>query len=96
MNISDVFPSHHRVIEFKLMNNSVFGKIIENINRRAQSRHKKTYGYNLSRDVFRYHHKRQNYTALRDELEEVAWHPDRWWDWCVDEEEKQVAEKLWS
>jgi len=30
-----------------------------------------------------------------NELLPVAWHPNRWWDWCLDEEEKEVAEKLW-
>ena len=20
----------------------------------------------------------------------VAWHPDRWWDWCMSEDEKKV------
>ena len=29
-----------------------------------------------------------------DELAPIAWHPDRWWDWCVDIEEKKELEKL--
>ena len=25
----------------------------------------------------------------------IAWHPSRWWDWCIPEDEKQETEKLW-
>ena len=26
----------------------------------------------------------------------IAWHPERWWDWCVDiEDEKKNIEKMW-
>ena len=25
----------------------------------------------------------------------IAWHPSRWWDWCVPEDEKKETEKLW-
>ena len=32
---------------------------------------------------------------IHDEVEPIAWHPDRWWDWCVDIEEKQEVEKMW-
>ena len=24
----------------------------------------------------------------------IAWHPLRWWDWCIPEDEKREAEKL--
>ena len=24
----------------------------------------------------------------------IAWHPSRWWDWCVPNEEKEETEKL--
>ena len=26
---------------------------------------------------------------LRKKLVPVAWHPDRWWDWCMSEDEKE-------
>ena len=26
---------------------------------------------------------------IKEELMPVAWHPDRWWNWCVPEDEKQ-------
>ena len=32
---------------------------------------------------------------IKDELLPVAWHPDRYWDWCVDEEEKREISKRW-
>ena len=24
----------------------------------------------------------------------VAWHPDRWWDWCMSEDEKRVINPM--
>ena len=30
------------------------------------------------------------------ELIEIAWHPDRFWDWCLSEDEKNEIKKLWS
>ena len=26
----------------------------------------------------------------------TAWHPSRWWDWCVPEDEKKDSEKMWK
>ena len=28
----------------------------------------------------------------KEELMPIAWHPSRWWDWCVPEDEKQETE----
>ena len=33
---------------------------------------------------------------IKEELMPVAWHPDRWWDWCIPEDEKQEISRLWS
>ena len=33
---------------------------------------------------------------LKEELMPVAWHPSRYWDWCMSEEEKKETEKLWK
>ena len=33
---------------------------------------------------------------IKKELMSMAWHPSRWWDWCVPENEKGDAEKLWG
>ena len=36
----------------------------------------------------------EKYKELKKELSEelmpVAWHPDRWWDWCMSENEKKI------
>ena len=32
---------------------------------------------------------------IHEELALIAWHPNRWWDWCVDIDEKREVEKLW-
>ena len=32
---------------------------------------------------------------MKDELMPIAWHPSRWWDWFVSEDEKKETEKLW-
>ena len=32
----------------------------------------------------------------KKELMPIAWHPSRWWDWCIPEDEKQEREKLWA
>ena len=29
---------------------------------------------------------------IKEELMPVAWHPDRWWNWCVPEDEKKELE----
>ena len=29
---------------------------------------------------------------IKEELMPVAWHPDRWWNWCVPEHEKEELE----
>ena len=31
---------------------------------------------------------------IKDELMPVGWHPSRWWDWCLLNDEKQETEKL--
>ena len=65
--------------------------------RKARRKHKKKYGEALSRDFFQYYHKPQYYAALRDELMRIAWHPNRWWDWCMPEDKKQeISGGLWS
>ena len=33
---------------------------------------------------------------IKEELIPVTWHPSRWWDWCVHEDDKKDAEKLWQ
>ena len=32
---------------------------------------------------------------IKEELLPIAWHPSRWWDWCVPQDEKKETEKVW-
>ena len=34
--------------------------------------------------------------SIKEELLPIAWHPSRWWDLCVIEDEKRDTEKLWK
>ena len=34
--------------------------------------------------------------SIKEGLLPIAWHPSRYWDWCLSEDEKQEAEKLWA
>ena len=34
--------------------------------------------------------------SIKKELLPIAWHPLRWWDWCVPEDEKRDTEALWT
>ena len=45
-------------------------------------------------ELHQYHHKLKFSRKIADELAPVAWHPDRWWDWCIDIEEKKEIQKL--
>ena len=41
-------------------------------------------------------YKKRLKAKIKEELLLIAWHPSRWWDWCMSEDEKQEAEKLWK
>jgi len=43
-----------------------------------------------------YHFRKKQKANIREELLPVAWHPNRYWDWCLDEDEKYEISKLWS
>ena len=32
--------------------------------------------------------------SIKEELLPIAWHPSRWWDWCMSEEEKKKVRKI--
>ena len=32
---------------------------------------------------------------IKEELLPITWHPSRYWDWCMSEDEKKETEKLW-
>ena len=43
------------------------------------------------------HKKRKAQKAkIEKELMRIAWHPSRWWEWCISEDEKKGTEKLWK
>ena len=46
---------------------------------------------NVHDELFKYHRKR-----MYDELLSIAWHPDRFFDWCLDENEKLGIKDRWS
>ena len=48
----------------------------------------------IHEELLKYHHKRKYFKKIYEEMLPIAWHPDRWWDWCVDEEEKEIMEKM--
>ena len=31
--------------------------------------------------------------SIKEELMPIAWHPSRWWDWCVPEHQERETEK---
>ena len=33
---------------------------------------------------------------IKKELMSIAWHPSRYWDWCMSEDEKRDTEALWA
>ena len=39
--------------------------------------------------------KTQN-AKVKEDLLPIAWHPSRWWHWCVPNDEKKETEKLWG
>ena len=53
------------------------------------------YGFDVVHDdLLQYHHKRQFYAKIDNELLPIAWHPDRFWDWCMPEDEKKEISKI--
>ena len=41
------------------------------------------------------HQKHKDQKAqIKKELMCIAWHPSRWWDWCVPEDDKKETKKL--
>ena len=40
-------------------------------------------------------HKAQK-SQIKKQLMPIAWHPSRYWDWCISEDEKKETEQLWA
>ena len=43
-----------------------------------------------------YKHRKAQKSKIKEELLLVAWHPDRFFDWCFDNDEKEALEQLWK
>ena len=43
-----------------------------------------------------YQKRKTQKSKIKKELAPTAWHPSRWWDWCMSENEKKETEKLWK
>ena len=43
-----------------------------------------------------YQKRKAQKAQIEKELMPIAWHPSRWWDWCVPQDEKIGIEKLWA
>ena len=43
-----------------------------------------------------YEQRKAQKAKIKEELMSVAWHPDRWWNWCVPEDEKKEREKYFA
>ena len=41
-----------------------------------------------------YQKRKAQKASIKEELMDIAWHPSRYWDWCMSEDEKQETEKL--
>ena len=52
--------------------------------------------YNLFEWCNWYKNQKAQKSSIKDELVPIAWHPSRYWDWCMSEDEKQETEKLWT
>ena len=50
--------------------------------------------------VFEWHESYQKRKAQKAQIKEkllpIAWHPLRYWDWCMSEDKKRETEKLWA
>ena len=43
-----------------------------------------------------YQNRKAQKASITEELIFITWHPSRWWDCCVPEDEIKEAEKLWA
>ena len=43
-----------------------------------------------------YEQRKAQKAKIKEELMVVAWHPDRYWNWCVPEDEKKELEMYFA
>ena len=54
-------------------------------------------GYDsIHHELLRHHHKRKFFEKIHDGVLPIAWHPDRFFHWCVDEKDKEFLEEMWK
>ena len=41
-----------------------------------------------------YQKRKTQKAKIKDELMPIAWHPSKWWDWCVSEDKKKETENF--
>ena len=58
--------------------------------------HKEIYFKSLSSELYKGVHKHRYFKSIHRDLIPIAWHPDRYLDWCLDEEEKKDLKQLWG
>ena len=49
----------------------------------------------IHREVFSIITSANFFRQIHDGVLPIAWHPERFWDWCVDEEKRLLEERLW-
>ena len=49
-------------------------------------------------DLIKWYHGYKNRKAqkvsIKEELLPITWHPSRWWNWCIPDDDKKETEKL--
>ena len=97
----DLFPYHHKRKISKRVHDDLFRyhhkrKFSKRIHDDLfRYHHKCKFSKRVNDDLFRYHHKRKLSRRIQNDPLPVAWHPDRFLDWCVDEEEKRFFARMW-
>ena len=54
------------------------------------------HNYKCDKWYDRYQKRKAQKAQIKKDLMPIVWYPSRWWDWCVPNDEKQEAEKLWG
>ena len=50
----------------------------------------------IHNELYQYHHKRRFSKKIGNEVTPIAWHPDRWQDWCLTEDEKKRCHEAYN
>ena len=49
---------------------------------------------NFFKWCYGYRKRKEQKARIKEDLMPIAWHPSRYWDWCLSEDEKREKEKL--